>query len=131
MKNVLVVEDDKDIVDLLIIHLRDLDCRVDVAYDGVEGAKKALEGKYDLIILDIMLPYKDGISIAQKLRALENYTPIMMLTAKTEEIDKVLGLESGADDYLTKPFGIREFIARVKAIFRRQEQNDLGLQERV
>ena len=129
MKNVLVVEDDKDIVDLLKIHLKDLDCAVDVAYDGIEGSKKALEEQYDLIILDLMLPHKDGISIAQKLRALENHTPIMMLTAKTEEIDKVLGLESGADDYLTKPFGVREFIARVKAIFRRQDQNDKDSRE--
>ncbi|MCB0804447.1 MAG: response regulator transcription factor [Bacteroidales bacterium] len=130
MKKVLVVEDDKDIVDLLKIHLQDLNCEVDVAYDGLEGSRKSLEGKYDLIILDIMLPNKDGISIAQKIRAYENHTPIMMLTAKTEEIDKVLGLESGADDYLTKPFGIREFIARVKAIFRRQDQNNLEVKEK-
>lgn len=123
MKKVLVVEDDRDIVDLLTIHLRDMDFEVDVAFDGLEGEKKALDNKYELIILDIMLPHKDGNAIAQKLRAYENYTPIMMLTAKTEEIDKVLGLESGADDYLTKPFGIREFIARVKAILRRQEHN--------
>jgi DNA-binding response OmpR family regulator len=122
MKKVLVVEDDRDIVDLLKIHLDDLDCQVEVAYDGNSGMDMAMNGSFDLIILDVMLPGKDGISIAQKLRAYENYTPIMMLTAKTEEIDKVLGLESGADDYLTKPFGVREFIARVKAIFRRQEQ---------
>ena len=124
MKKVLIVEDDHDIVDLLRIHLKDLDSEADVAYDGAEGMSKALEGKYDLIILDLMLPHVDGLSIAQKLRALENYTPILMLTAKSEEIDKVLGLESGADDYLTKPFGIREFIARVKAIYRRQEHNE-------
>ncbi len=121
MKQVLVVEDDRDIVDLLKIHLDDLECQVDAAYDGDTGLDKAMNGKYDLIILDVMLPGRDGISIAQRLRAYENYTPIMMLTAKTEEIDKVLGLESGADDYLTKPFGVREFIARVKAIFRRIE----------
>ena len=124
MKKVLIVEDDHDIVNLLRIHLKDLDSEADVAYDGAEGMSKALEGKYDLIILDLMLPHVDGLSIAQKLRALENYTPILMLTAKSEEIDKVLGLESGADDYLTKPFGIREFIARVKAIYRRQEHNE-------
>ena len=121
MKHVLVIEDDHDIVDLLSIHLKDLDFKVDVAYDGLEGEKKALEGKYDLIILDIMLPGKDGNAIAQKLRAFDEFTPILMLTAKNEEIDKVLGLESGADDYMSKPFGIREFIARVKAILRRQE----------
>jgi DNA-binding response OmpR family regulator len=123
MKHVLVVEDDRDIVDLLTIHLKDMDLEVDVAYDGLEGEKKALDNTYNLIILDIMLPHKDGNAIAQKLRAYENFTPILMLTAKTEEIDKVLGLESGADDYLTKPFGVREFIARVKALLRRQEQN--------
>jgi DNA-binding response OmpR family regulator len=123
MKKVLVVEDDHSIVDLLSIHLKDLDCDVDTAFNGLDGQEKALNNPYDLIILDIMLPGKDGISIAQKLRAFDVHTPIMMLTAKSEEIDKVLGLESGADDYLTKPFGVREFIARVKAIFRRQEQN--------
>ncbi|MDP1623451.1 MAG: response regulator transcription factor [Bacteroidales bacterium] len=123
MKQVLVIEDDRDIVDLLKIHLNDLDCQTEVAYDGDTGMDKAMNGRFDLIILDVMLPGRDGISIAQKVRAYENYTPILMLTARTEEIDKVLGLESGADDYLTKPFGIREFIARVKAIFRRQEQD--------
>ncbi|MFH1121988.1 MAG: response regulator transcription factor [Bacteroidota bacterium] len=122
MRNVLVVEDDRDILDLLMIHLNDLGCQVETAIEGNTGLEKAMNGTFDLIILDVMLPGRDGIAIAQKLRAYENFTPIMMLTAKTEEIDKVLGLESGADDYLTKPFGIREFIARVKAIFRRQEQ---------
>ena len=123
MKKVLVVEDDNDIVDLLSIHLKDLDCQVEVANDGDRGLRKTLEDAYDLIILDIMLPGTDGNSIAQKLRAFEIYTPILMLTAKTEEVDKVLGLESGADDYITKPFGVREFIARVKAIFRRMDQD--------
>lgn len=124
MNRVLIVEDNTDIVDLLKIHLTDLDCEVDVAFDGTAGEKKSLEGSYDLIIMDIMLPGKDGLAITQKLRALDKYTPILMLTAKTEEIDKVMGLESGADDYLTKPFGIREFIARVKAILRRNEEYD-------
>jgi len=125
MKRVLIVEDDRDIVDLLKIHLHDLDFEIEVAYDGLEGEKKSMEGNFDLIILDVMLPFKDGNAIAQKLRAHDNFTPILMLTAKTEEIDRVLGLESGADDYLTKPFGIREFIARVKAIMRRQELNEI------
>ncbi len=124
MKRVLVIEDDHDIVDLLTIHLKDMNCEVDVAYDGAEGQRLALEEKYDLIIMDIMLPYVDGNSITRKIRAFDVYTPVLMLTAKTEEIDKVIGLESGADDYLTKPFGIREFIARVKAIFRRAEQDE-------
>jgi len=123
MKQVLIVEDDPNIIDLLSIHLEDLDCKVEVADNGIDGEEKAMNQSFDLIILDIMLPGKDGIAIAQKLRAFDIHSPIMMLTAKTEEVDKVLGLESGADDYLTKPFGVREFIARVKAIFRRQEQN--------
>ncbi len=121
MKKVLIVEDDKDIVALLKIHLKDLQCEVDACYDGNEGLQKALSNPYDLMILDIMLPGKDGMEICRTVRAQNSKTPILMLTAKSEEIDKVLGLEMGADDYLTKPFSIREFIARVKAIFRRME----------
>lgn len=129
MKKVLVVEDDPDILQLVSLHLRDLDCEVTGSENGNEGLKLALEGNFDLIVLDLMLPGLDGISICQKLRALENYTPILMLTAKAEEFDKVLGLESGADDYLTKPFGIREFIARVKAILRRQNRQQKSEEE--
>jgi len=121
MKQVLIIEDDKEIVDLLEIHLTDLDCRIDKAYQGPEGLNKATEHQYDMIILDIMLPGMDGMEICRKIRGQENYTPILMLTAKSEEIDKVLGLETGADDYLTKPFSVREFLSRVKAIFRRVE----------
>jgi two-component system, OmpR family, alkaline phosphatase synthesis response regulator PhoP len=123
VKKVLIIEDDTNLIDLVSIHLNDLECQIESAIDGQTGFDKAMAANYDLIILDVMLPKMDGIAVCQKLRALENYTAILMLTAKNEEIDKVLGLESGADDYLTKPFGIREFIARVKAIFRRQEQN--------
>lgn len=125
-KKVLIIEDDPSILELIEIHLKDLDCLVEPAQNGRQGFNLALNGNYDLIVLDIMLPELDGIAIAQKLRALENYTPILMLTAKTEEFDKVLGLESGADDYLTKPFGVREFQARVKAILRRQSQNTMS-----
>ena len=119
MKKVLVVEDDRDIVSLLGIHLQDLDCHLVTAYDGEEGLNKALHQDFDLIILDIMLPKMDGTEILRQLRSNKIHTPVLMLTAKSEEIDKVLGLELGADDYLTKPFSVREFIARVKAIFRR------------
>lgn len=119
MRKVLIVEDDKDIVDLLEIHLKDLSCDVIKSYDGHNGLQKAISEDLDLIILDIMLPKMDGIEVCQKVRANNISVPIMMLTAKSEEIDRVLGLEIGADDYLTKPFSIREFIARVKAIFRR------------
>ncbi len=119
MKKVLVVEDDRSIVELLTIHLKDLDCEVTVAMEGTEGLRKILAQTYDLIILDLMLPNMDGMEICRRARAKDIHSPIMMLTAKSEEIDKVLGLEMGADDYMTKPFSIREFIARVKAIFRR------------
>ena len=121
MKKVLVVEDDPNILELVGIHLKDLDCELEKASDGREGLNFALNNNYDLIILDIMLPGLDGLEICKRIRGREIHTPILMLTAKSEEIDKVLGLEMGADDYLTKPFSIREFIARVKAIFRRME----------
>ncbi|SIN83727.1 response regulator transcription factor [Algoriphagus halophilus] len=122
MKQVLVVEDDPNISQLIQIHLLDLGCQIQICNHGRQGFELANTQSFDLIILDIMLPEMDGISICQRLRALDNFTPILMITAKSEEIDKVIGLESGADDYITKPFKIREFIARVKAIMRRQDQ---------
>lgn len=121
MKRVLIIEDDKDIVDLLEIHLRDLECVLTAANTGTDGLAKALTEQYDLIVLDIMLPGLDGLEVCRTIRTANNATPILMLTAKSEESDKVLGLELGADDYLTKPFSIKEFIARVKVIFRRGE----------
>lgn len=121
MKKALIVEDEKHIVELLTIHLQDLQLGVDFSNNGKEGLEKALSGDYAVIILDIMLPEKDGIQVCNAIRGAGIQTPIMMLTAKSEEFDKVLGLEIGADDYLTKPFGIREFIARVKALLRRYE----------
>ncbi|WP_339868189.1 response regulator transcription factor [uncultured Algoriphagus sp.] len=122
MKKVLIVEDDPNISQLIQIHLKDLDYEIKVRNNGREGFEEANSNSYDLLILDIMLPEMGGIAICQRLRALDNFTPILMITAKSEEIDKVIGLESGADDYITKPFKIREFIARVKAIMRRQDQ---------
>ena len=124
MKNVLIVEDDPEIIHLLEIHLKDLHCNVIKATTGTQGLRLAIAEKPDLIILDVMLPEMDGVEVCQKIRANNILSPIMMLTAKSEEIDKVLGLEVGADDYLTKPFSVREFIARVKAIFRRQKMDD-------
>lgn len=121
MKNVLIIEDDPEIVQLLEIHLIDLGCTIQKANNGPLGLKLAVQEPPELIILDIMLPEMDGIEVCQKIRAKNVKSPILMLTAKAEEIDKVLGLEVGADDYLTKPFSVREFIARVKAIFRRQK----------
>lgn len=119
MDKVLLIEDDPHIGELISIHLKDLNCEVEVSTDGREGYEKAAAGNYSLIILDIMLPGMDGLEVCRQLRADKVNTHILMLTAKSEEIDKVLGLETGADDYLTKPFSIREFIARVKAILRR------------
>lgn len=121
MRTVLIIEDDAEIVHLLEIHLKDLQCEVHSSLRGDDGLTKAVQLVPDLIILDIMLPGMDGIAVCQKIRANNIKSPIIMLTAKAEEIDKVLGLEVGADDYLTKPFSVREFIARVKAIFRREE----------
>lgn len=119
MKRVLLVEDDPDIVDLLEIHLKDLECELKKANNGVRGLTLATDEPFDLIVLDVMLPGMDGLEICRQLRAQQIKTPVLMLTARSEEIDKILGLETGADDYLTKPFSVREFIARVKAIFRR------------
>jgi len=123
MRNVLIIEDDPDIVQLLEIHLKDLDCEVRFTHNGTEGASIAIKDNFDLIILDISLPGTDGLEVCRQVRAKKN-TPIIMLTAKTEEIDRVLGLELGADDYITKPFSVREFIARVKAVFRRSKMSE-------
>lgn len=128
MKTVLIVEDDKAIVDLLEIHIKDLDCKVLKAYDGEKGLELALKEKPDLMILDVSMPKMDGFQVCQKVRAEQN-TPIIMLTAKSEEIDRVLGLEIGADDYITKPFSVRELIARIKAVFRRTNMNNADEEE--
>lgn len=122
-RSVLVIEDQADIAGLIKLHLQDLACNVDVAGDGVSGLAAARSNRYNLIILDIMLPGLDGLEVCRQLRASQVDTPIMMLTAKATEFDRVLGLELGADDYLTKPFSVRELIARVKALFRRLEKS--------
>ncbi|NIR52794.1 response regulator transcription factor [candidate division KSB1 bacterium] len=121
VKNVLVIEDDPNIAELLEIHLKDLGCILKCAEDGLSGLERFREQNYDLIILDLMLPKLDGLEVCKQIRAENKYTPVLMLTSKSEELDKVLGLELGADDYITKPFSIRELIARIKAIFRRIE----------
>lgn len=118
---ILVIEDDKDIAQLIRLHLEDLNCEVDLLHDGNKGLEQAIGKAYDLIILDLMLPGMEGLEVCRRVRTKSNYTPILMLTAKSSELDRVLGLEVGADDYLTKPFSIRELLARVKAIFRRVE----------
>ncbi|MCU0320354.1 MAG: response regulator transcription factor [Flavobacteriales bacterium] len=121
MRRILLIEDDRDISNLVRIHLSDLQYEVQQCFDGTEGLLRAMEKQHCLIILDLMLPGMDGIAICQRLRAANVTTPILMLTSKAEEIDKVLGLETGADDYMTKPFSVRELIARVKALLRRMD----------
>ncbi len=120
-RKVLIIEDAEDIAKLLSLNLQDLGCQADCAADGQEGLQQALNHPYDLIILDLMLPGLDGLEVCKRIRAEKIHTPILMLTAKSEELDVVLGLELGADEYITKPFRIRELMARVKAIFRRME----------
>jgi len=118
---VLIIEDDKDIARIVEMHLRDAGYEVGLAHDGHSGLDKALSKQYDLIILDLMLPGVDGLEICRRVRASSVYTPMLMLTSRSSELDRVLGLELGADDYLTKPFSIQELLARVKALFRRVE----------
>lgn len=118
---VLVIEDDRDIAELVALHLREAGYVVDVVHDGVEGLAAAERNLYDVVILDLMLPGMDGLSVCRELRRASRYVPILMLTSKSSEIDRVLGLEIGADDYLTKPFSIRELVARVRAQLRRAE----------
>jgi DNA-binding response OmpR family regulator len=116
---VLIIEDDQDIADVVALNLQDLGLRADRAVDGRTGLQKALETDYALVILDLMLPKMDGLSVCSRIRERNPVTPILMLTAKSEELDRVLGLEIGADEYVTKPFSIRELVARVKALLRR------------
>lgn len=120
-RSVLVIEDQKDIAKLIKLHIQDLSCEVHLAHDGVSGLSKAEAKAYDLIVLDLMLPGIDGLEVCRRLRAKSNYVPILIVTAKAAELDRVLGLELGADDYLTKPFSILELVARVKALFRRMD----------
>ncbi len=120
LQRILVVEDDLDIAGLVQLHLRDLGMEVEVANDGQVGWDKLSQNSYDLVVLDLALPSLDGLEICRRLRARPEYVSILMLTSKGTELDRVLGLELGADDYLTKPFSIRELVARVKALFRRE-----------
>jgi DNA-binding response OmpR family regulator len=123
-KKILVIEDDKDIVELLKHYLEKESFKLKDVSDGFSGLKAVKVGDFDLIILDIMLPEMDGLKVCRELRGDPKTAsiPIIMLTAKTEETDKIVGLEIGADDYVTKPFSPRELVARVKALLRRVEK---------
>ena len=118
-RRILLVEDEQDIAELVALHLGDLCDEFIVAKDGYEGKRLATSGSWALTILDLRLPGPDGLEICRAIRRERPYQPILMLTSKSAELDRVLGLETGADDYLTKPFSVLELVARVRAIFRR------------
>ncbi len=120
---VLLVEDEKKLSSFIKRGLKEKDYAVDVASNGTDGLFMATSNPYDLIILDIMIPGQDGISVCKALRKTNNTTPILMLTARDEVDDKVTGLDAGADDYLTKPFAFNEFLARVRALTRRSKES--------
>ena len=128
-EKILIIEDQEDLVKGLILNLEDEGYEVDYALDGKEGLGKALKEKPDLILLDIMLPGMNGLEICKELRQNKMDIPIVMLTAKGDEIDKVIGLEIGADDYISKPFSIRELLARVKAHLRRENRGGESVAE--
>lgn len=123
-QKILIVDDEKPIVTLLKYNIENAGYQTDVAYDGQEAVRKGETNDYDLIVLDLMLPGMDGMEVCKHLRTNKIDTPILMLTAKDEEFDKVLGLELGADDYLTKPFSPKEVVARIKAILRRVKKSE-------
>src|SRR4030042_3161322 len=115
----LIIEDDREIADLVALHLRDLGLAPELASDGRTARARALAGDWSLIVLDLMLPQLDGLAICRRIREGNPLTPILMLTARSEEEDRILGLELGADEYVTKPFSVRELTARAKALLRR------------
>jgi DNA-binding response OmpR family regulator len=126
MSKILIIEDDRDIAELIAIHMKDAGFEAEMVHDGKEGLIRSMEKVHDLVILDLKLPGMDGLEICRKLRVEKIDIPIIMLTSKSEEIDKVLGLEIGADDYITKPFSIRELLARVKTVLRRGKKEQTG-----
>jgi DNA-binding response OmpR family regulator len=124
---ILIVEDEKKLVDILKRALKAERYSVDTAYDGKEGLEKAMKNNYSLIILDLMLPKKDGFTVCKELRQNQVHTPIIMLTARGGTEDRVLGLDAGADDYIIKPFGVSELMARIRAVLRRRKTTDADI----
>ena len=120
-KKILIIEDHMDLANILSLHLADLDYQVKHAADGLQGLSYIEKENFDLVILDLMLPGMNGLEICRHIRKQNNYTPVLMLTSKSSEVDRVVGLEIGADDYVTKPFSVKEVMARIKALFRRVE----------
>jgi len=128
-KQILLIEDEKDIADLIRLHLRDLGFDVTIARDGNNGLLQSSQHRWDLIILDLRLPGVDGLDICRGIRQRSETVPILMVTSKSSELDRVVGLEVGADDYVTKPFSVLELMARVKAILRRASVSRLEPRE--
>jgi len=124
-RTILIIEDEPSIVTLLKYNLEQNDFQTVIAYNGVEAMERFKEQSYDLIVLDIMLPKKDGTEVCKEIRQINQQVPIIMLTAKDTEYDKIYGLEIGADDYLTKPFSPKELNARINAILRRTEKKKI------
>ncbi len=120
-RRVLIVEDDAHIAELLRLHLRDEGYAVEHAADGNEGMRLLEEGGWDALVLDLMLPGIDGLEICKRARAMARYTPIIITSARSSEVHRILGLELGADDYLAKPFSMLELVARVRALLRRSD----------
>lgn len=120
-KRILIVEDDAHIADLLTLHLRDEQFEVHCAADGSHGAALLEKGSWDALVLDLMLPGIDGLEICRRARQMTTYTPIIITSARSSEVHRILGLELGADDYLAKPFSVLELVARVRALIRRTE----------
>ncbi|CAB3629897.1 DNA-binding response regulator [Achromobacter marplatensis] len=120
-RRVLIVEDDAHIAELLRLHLRDEGYAVEHAADGNEGMRRLEEGSWDALVLDLMLPGIDGLEICKRARAMARYTPIIITSARSSEVHRILGLELGADDYLAKPFSMLELVARVRALLRRSD----------
>ena len=129
MEKILIVEDDNNIAELVAINLRDAGCEVFIENDGLAGHDRALKDNFNLLILDINLPKMTGLDICKNIRKHRRYVPIMMMTAKSDENDIVMGLEVGADDYITKPFSVKELVARVKAVLRRTQAANGELQK--
>ena len=123
-KHVLIVEDHQDIASLIQMHLADMDCKVVHVADGLQGLKCAEQGAFDLIILDLMLPGMDGLEVCRRIRSQSHYTQILMLTSKSEELDRVLGLEVGADDFLSKPVDRTELLIRIRSLLRIKQYHD-------
>ena len=118
---ILVVEDNEDLAKLIALHLTDIQCEAEIVDDGLRAVARANSGDFSAVILDVMLPSLDGFEVCKRIRAAQNFVPVIMLTSRDSEIDRVLGLEIGADDYLTKPFSVRELQARIKALVRRTQ----------